>query len=165
MIVAGFAAKATLLDALDALARAGVGGTQTYTPEPLRDYGPDAAASPLPFAMLVVFVFAALGFFGLQVYADTVGYPINIGGRPDNSWPAFITNAFEAGVLAAMAAGVGGYFAINGMPRLYHPADACAALRLASRDGWFVSVRDGDPDRVVALLRPFGPIACEQVPG
>ena len=163
MIVAGFAGKHRMHAALARLRDASL-HAETYTPGPPVLASPDATASPLPAIMLAAFVLVALGFFALQVYADTIAYPLDIGGRPNNSWPAFVCNAFEAGVLCAIAVGVFGFILINRLPRYHHPIDACEAMREATRDGWFIAVRDGDPKIVRALLATENPFALEQVP-
>ena len=138
MIVAGFASSEALCAAVAELGAHR--GVQTYSPSKLSDAGADAAVSPIPLIMFAAGLCGCGFMFWLQVYADVSGYVINVGGRPDNSWPAYVTNAFELGVLSAMLAGFVSFLIANRLPRLYDPVDECESLRAASRDGWFLSV-------------------------
>ncbi len=162
MIVAGFPTELALRQALLALQKEHV-RIETYTPGKLDETEPDSTVSPLSLVMLGAGLIGGFGFFGLQAYADVYAYPINIGGRPDFSWPVFIVNAFEFGVLCALVAGLAGYFMANRMPKLYEPVDECDGLREASRDGWFLSVEGGEPARVRALLDSAGPVVVQEV--
>lgn len=163
MIVAGFADRDSLLHALDAMRSGDTGAPvriETYTPEALHE----DKTSRLKAVMLVAALCGGLGFFALQTYGVIWSYPIDIGGRPPFSWPAFAVNAFEAAILAAVLAGFASYLAVNRMPRLYEPEDECDALREASCDAWFLSVRGGDPARLRALLDRCAPVAMQEVP-
>lgn len=155
-LLVGFETESALREALDRLA-AEQFDVETYTPKPL-DERP--TGSPLPLVMFLAGMLGFIGFFVLMTYADVWAYPLNIGGRPNFAWPAFVPIAFELGVLCAMAAGFFGYFWVCRMPRPYDPIDECDSFGRASRDGWFVAVRSPDPQRVgrarhvLVVLRP-----------
>jgi hypothetical protein len=110
---------------------------------------------------------AALGYF-LQWYSATINYPINVGGRPLDSWPSFMPVTFEISVLFAAFAAFIGMLLHNGLPRLMHPLFEIDEFRRASSDRFFLCVRWQDApldlERTRAFLRTLAPLAILDVP-
>jgi hypothetical protein len=157
-LVASFASEAGLVAALPGLRS--LGAVETYTPKALHDDRP----SILPLVVLVGGLAGAAGGFGMQVYANMIGYPVDIGGRPEFSWPAFIPIAFEIGVLSAVLAGFIAFLVVNRLPRLYDPVDEAGLMRGATRDRWCVAIRTELPDLARALLRDLSADQVEELP-
>jgi hypothetical protein len=158
-LVASFETESNLSEALPRLRD--LGEIETYTPKALENEYPP---SILP---LVVLVAGFLGFgvgFGMQAYADAVGYPVDIGGRPEFSWPAFVPIAFEIGVLSAVATGFLGYLLVNRLPHLHDPVDEALLMRGATGDRWCVAIRTETPERAQDLLRALSAEQVEELP-
>jgi len=110
---------------------------------------------------------ALLGY-GLQYWVSVYAYPLNIGGRPLHSWPAFVPVTFEVGVLIASVVGVLAMLALNGLPRPHHPLFNTDRFAFASQDRFFLCISAGDDrfslESARGFLEKLKPLHIEEVP-
>ena len=169
-LLAEFEDRDRLLEAAHRTREAGYRSVDAYTPLPVEGLA-DAIGfhhTRLPWVVFTGAVLGAVGGFGLQLYASAVHYPLNIGGRPLNSWPAFIPITFELTILGASLFAVFGLLALNGLPTPHHPLFNVDRFELASREALFLCVKSKDPkfDRGAtrAFLESLGPKEVAEVP-
>jgi len=104
---------------------------------------------------LICGILGALGGFTLQYWTAAFDYPLNVGGRPLLSLPAFIPITFECTVLLAAFGAFIGSLLMNRLPQPYHPAFNVPAFTRASQDRFFLCVRSDDPKYNEARTRAF----------
>lgn len=119
---------------------------------------------------LICLVGGVLGLataYALQYWVHVISYPINVGGRPFQSWPAFIIVTFEMTILFGGISAVVGMLALNGLPMPYHPVFNNPRFTAASRDRFFLCIEAADPkfDRegTVKFLSDFRPVDVAEV--
>ena len=109
----------------------------------------------MPMLILIGGITGALSGFALQYYCAVLSYPINVAGRPLNSWPSWIPVTFEMTVLIASLTAVFGLLALCGLADAVSSAVSCAALRRATRDSFFLCIEAADPRFERAATRDF----------
>jgi hypothetical protein len=97
-----------------------------------------------------------------------IAYPVNVGGKPYHSWPAFIVVTFEMTILFAGLSAVFGMLALNGLPMPYHPVFNAPRFAFATKDRFFLIISSSDPKYSSAETRRFleslGPRTISEVP-
>jgi Protein of unknown function (DUF3341) len=165
-LAAEFTAEAPLVGAADRLREAGVRRVEAYTPYPVAALD-ELLPRPSHFLPVLVFSAGILGLAGgflLQWYGAAVSYPLDIGGRPPASWPAFIPIAFEIAVLCAVSAGFFGFFAAARLPKPYQPIAALPDFERASQDRFFLVIDEADPRFAAAdVAHILGEFPCRVV--
>jgi hypothetical protein len=104
---------------------------------------------------LVGGLLGGIGGFMLQWWINTINYPLNVGGRPYNSWPSFIIVTFEMTILFTGLSAVFGMLALNGLPQPYHPLFNVDRFSFVTRDRFFVVIFSSDPKYDATETRHF----------
>ena len=168
-LMAEFHSSQELLRAIEKSKAQGYKELEAYTPYPIEAVWEALGhhKSRLPLIVLIGGILGCLAGFFLQYWASVINYPLNVGGRPLNSWVSFIPVTFETTVLFAALAAVLGMFMLNGLPQPYHPVFNVERFALASRDRYFLAIGAWDPkyDRQAteAFLRTLGPYEVSEV--
>jgi hypothetical protein len=156
-ILAEFDEPTEIVEAAEAARAAGYRRMDAYTPFPVE--GLSAAIgferTRLPWIIFIGGLCGCIGGFAMQYWCAAVNYPVNVGGRPLNSWPMFIPVTFEVTILSAATAAVVGLFVLNGLPMPYHPVFNVPQFALASRNRFFLCIEARDPKFDVAKTREF----------
>lgn len=145
-LMAAYPTRTALLRAVDRLRAADLEEIETFAPVPVELDEQAGEGSLAGTVMLAGGVFGAGFMFFLQWLATATswGYPVDIGGRPAFSWPAYIPITVAFGLLCAGASGLLFYLLATKAWRLWDAVDEFDALRGASRDRWIVHVHSED---------------------
>ena len=168
-LMAEFDDPATLLAATRDSYQEGYRRMDAYSPFPVEGLAEALGArrKAVPLIVLLGGLVGCFGGFFMQYYIAAIYFPLNIGGRPLNSWPAFIPVTFELTVLVAALSAVFGLLALNGLPMPYHPTFNVPHFKSASRDRFFLCIEATDPkfDRYTTreYLLSLGPREVNEV--
>ena len=133
-----------------------------YSPYPIEELSEAIGFThpSLPLIVLIGGILGGLGGFFMQYWMEVINYPLNVGGKPYNSWPAFIPITFECTVLLAAFAAVLGMLVLNKLPQPYHPVFNAPNFALATRDRFFLVIEANDPrfshDETTQFLNTVG---------
>jgi hypothetical protein len=146
-LMAEFSDPTALVAAARQAHEAGYRHLDGYTPFPIEELSEALGIhrNLLPPLVLTGGIVGLLTGIGLQYWTSVIDYPINVGGRPLFSWPAFIPVTFELTILFAALTAVFGMLALNGLPMPHHPVFGAPRFALASRDRFFLCIEATDP--------------------
>ena len=125
---------------------AGYKKIDAYSPFPIEGLAEEIGFhhDEVPLVVLIGGIIGGLTGYLMQYWMSAVDYPLNIGGKPYHSWPAFIVITFEMTILFAGISAVFGMLALNGLPMPYHPVFNVPRFALASKDRFFLIVFSSD---------------------
>lgn len=148
-----------LIAATRRLRESGARRIETYTPFPVEELN-ELLVGRQNLLPVLIFLCGMAGVawgFMVQYWGAVISYPLNVGGRPLDSWPAFVPACFEFGVVWAVTGGFLLFLLFNRLPRYYHPIWAVRQFERASRDAFFLWIEAADPrfdrQRVRAVAR------------
>ena len=146
-LLAEFDGPAALVHAAGCARQAGYRRLDAFSPFPVEGLSEalEFRRTRMPLVMFLGGLLGCVGGFFMQYWIATTAYPISIGGRPLNSWPAFIPVTFELTVLISALTGVFGLLGLCGLPQPYHPLFNVPRFALASRDRFFLCIEATDP--------------------
>jgi hypothetical protein len=156
-LMAGFEHDKDLLHAAQQARAAGYRNMDAYSPFPIKGLAGALGhgRSIIPLLVLVAGITGGLGGYFMQWYAMAVDYPLNIGGRPLHSWPAFIPITFELTILCAALSAIISMLALNRLPRPHHPVFNVPEFARASTDRFFLCIESSDPKFDLGATRKF----------
>lgn len=146
-VVGEFEDAALLVRAAAKAREAGYRDIDAYAPFPVEGLSEALGLRSFKVAIITLIggLTGGLGGFGFEYWVNVIAYPLNIGGRPLNSWPAFIPVTFELTVLGASLAAVFGMLALNKLPQPHHPLFNVERFKRATNDKFFLCIEAHDP--------------------
>jgi len=169
-VMAEFDTPTDLVEAARRTSEAGYKKIDAYSPFPVEELAEAIGfhRNGVPLVVLIGGLLGGLSGYLMQYWISAVSYPINVGGKPLQSWPAFIVVTFEMTILFAGIAAVFGMLALNGLPMPYHPVFNVSRFALATKDRFFLIVFSSDPQYDPAGTRRFleglNPRSISEVP-
>jgi hypothetical protein len=169
-MMAEFDSAQGLVDAAHRTHEAGYLRMDAYSPFPVEGLAEAMGfhKNNVPLVVLIGGLIGGLSGYLMQYWISAVSYPVNVGGKPYHSWPAFIVVTFEMTILFAGISCVFGMLALNGLPMPYHPVFNVPRFAFATKDRFFLIVFSTDPKYSPSETRRFleslGPRSIAEVP-
>ena len=156
-LMAEFEDPTSLVTATERAHAEGYRCMDAYSPFPIEELHEALGSrhTRLPLIVLIGGLIGCIGGYALEYWSSVSAYPLNIGGKPLHSWPAFIPVTFETTILVAALSCVLGMLALNGLPMPYHPVFNVPRFALASRNRFFLCIESKDPKFDVEATRHF----------
>jgi hypothetical protein len=156
-LMAEFATPEQLIEATEKVHAEGYRKVDAYSPLPIEElhHSMHLPDSKLPRFVLMGGICGGLGGFSLLQWISQVAYPLNVGGRPLNSWVSFIPITFELTVLLAGLTTFGTLVTLCGLPMPYHPVFNVPRFKLASSERFFLVIESEDPRFDLVRTREF----------
>jgi hypothetical protein len=156
-LMAEFDTTTELVEAARRTHAAGYSKMDAYSPFPIEELAEAIGfhKNGVPLVVLVGGLLGAASGYLLQYWTSVIAYPVNIGGKPFHSWPAFIVVTFEMTILFAGIAAVFGMLALNGLPMPYHPVFNVPRFAFATKDRFFLIIFSSDEKYDAAGTRKF----------
>src|ERR1700746_445961 len=169
-IMAELDSQQSLLGAARTTHQSGYQKIDAYSPFPIEGLAEEIGfrRNAVPLVVLIGAIIGGLSGYLMQWWMAAVDYPLNIGGKPPHSWPAFIVITFEMTILFGGISAVLGMLALNGLPMPYHPVFNVPRFVFASKDRFFLIIFSSDKkyDPVVTrhFLERLAPRSISEVP-
>jgi hypothetical protein len=138
-------------------AEAGYSRVETFTPFQVEGVAEllKHDEKTLPWVIFFCGLIGGVSGFAMQYIAFVWEYPLNIGGRPFNSWPAFIPITFELTILFSVLSGFAGFLIFSRFPELHHPVFNTPGFERASSDSFFLCIMADDTNYDAGRTREF----------
>ncbi len=156
-MMAEFDSATALVEAARKTHHAGYKKIDAYSPFPIEGLAEEIGFhhDEVPLVVLIGGLVGGISGYLMQYWMSAVDYPLNIGGKPPHSWPAFIVITFEMTILFAGISAVLGMLALNGLPMPYHPVFNVSRFSSATKDRFFLIVFSSDQKYNAADTRKF----------
>ncbi len=164
-LLAGFESQEAVLGAANRAFAAGYRKMDAYSPfavEGLAKALGHKKSKKVPLIFIIGGITGAFVAYFIQGYSMAMAWPLDIGGKPLNSWPMYIPITFELTVLSSATFGLIGMLALNHLPEVYHPVFNVPEFRRATRDRFFLCIEATDPQfeltrtwRFLENLKPY----------
>jgi len=167
-LAAEFESDAQLMHAAEEAYSRGYRRMDGYTPFPIEGLAEALGKKTrIPLLVLLAGILGGCSAYFMEWFASVVSYPINVGGRPLHSWPAFIPITFELTVLGASLTAFFFSLGLSGLPQPYHPMFNLPEFERASQDRFFLCIESSDTlfdkDHTRRFLENFEPLKVTEV--